>query len=631
MVLSLMRKHAKSWLIKFFIAIIAVVFIFYFGYSFTAKEGLKVAFVNGEVISGQEYRKTYNDLRDALHRQYKSVWNDSLIKMFKLKSRALDNLINQKLISQEARRLGLSVTEDEIQNAIMNYPAFQVNGGFVLGRYHSLLSNNRMKPEDFEASIARELLERKVEQLLYTFSKSTDQEVLDHYTFLNEKIDLSFVQFTPDEFKKSVNPEQTSIKGFFEEHREDYRIPEKIKVSYIEIDPVIFRDQIKVADSDIKKYYEYNINTFIEPKQVKARHILFKLKQDASEEDEKKVKEKANAVLEKVGKGKDFALLAGKYSEGPTKSKGGDLGFFGAGQMAKPFEEAAFKLEKGQISDLVRTRFGYHIIKVEDIKEARTKPLPEVRDEIFKSLTDGSSADLAHEKALSLIDQMPYDLNLVQYAAEQGFKSEETDFFTLDDPIPGIGGDKKLRQSLFSIEKAGTSELIELKGKFYIFQVTEKMASHLPTIEDVSDRVKNDVVAYLAAGEAKSAAEAYLSELRQGKDWDELGREKKRKPEKTGFFTRSSSIPKIGYEKELQELVFSLSDDKRYPEKVFENLKGSFVIRWEEKKEIDKKVFAEEKDKYRFSLTQAKHRRSFENWLNHLRERAEIKIVSPVT
>ena len=167
--LSLMRKHAKSWLIKFLIFIIAIVFIFYFGYSFTARRGLKMAYVNGDLISGLEYDKTYRDLLEALQKQYKDMWNDNLIKTFDLKNRALEGLISQKLISQEAKRLGLDVTEEEVQKAIMNYPAFQVNGQFVIGRYRSLLNYNRMKPEDFEASISQDLLEEKLKQFLFAF------------------------------------------------------------------------------------------------------------------------------------------------------------------------------------------------------------------------------------------------------------------------------------------------------------------------------------------------------------------------------------------------------------------------------------------------------------------------------
>ena len=130
MVLSLMRKHAKSWLIKFLIAIIAVVFVFYFGFSFTSDQALKIAYVNGEVISSPEYQKAYRDMISALQRRYKDQWNDNMVKMFNVKQRALESLINRRLMTQAAKRLGIDVTESECQRAIMSYPAFQVNGQF---------------------------------------------------------------------------------------------------------------------------------------------------------------------------------------------------------------------------------------------------------------------------------------------------------------------------------------------------------------------------------------------------------------------------------------------------------------------------------------------------------------------
>ena len=183
MVLSLMRRHAKSWLIKFLIGMIAVVFIFYFGYSFTAKRVAKIAHVNGEPISRSEYEKTYRRLLEALQREYKSVWSENLVEVFDLKNKALQDLINQKLVSQEARRIGLDVTEEEIQNEILTYPAFQYNGRFDESRYRALLSRNRMKPGDFEAGIAQDLFQKKLRQFLMTFSPVTEQEALDHYDF----------------------------------------------------------------------------------------------------------------------------------------------------------------------------------------------------------------------------------------------------------------------------------------------------------------------------------------------------------------------------------------------------------------------------------------------------------------
>lgn len=632
MVLSLMRKHAKSWLIKLLIGIIAAVFIFYFGYSFTSREALKMAIVNGEVISGLQYQKAYRDLLEALRVQYKGLWNDNLIKVFDLKNKALEKLINEKLISLEAKKLGLAVTESEVQKAIMDYPAFQSNGQFDLRRYKGLLSNNRMKPEDFEATMANELLKEKLGQFLFAFMGVTDQELLDHYTYTNEKIKISFVEFKPDKFMKSIKPDQASMDKYFKEHKAEYRVPEKIRLAYLLIDPANFEKQVKVADLEIKDYYEYNIGSFMDPKQVKARHILFKLGEDASEDEEKKIRDKAKAVLEEARQGKDFAALARKYSEGPTKAKGGDLGYFSAGKMVKPFEDAAFKLKKGEISDPVRTRFGYHLIKVEDIKEERTKPLEEVRQKIVETLTNNRSADLAHEKGMSLVDQMPYAVDLGRYAAEHDLKVAETDYFSQNEPIPGVGGnDEKLRESLFSLEKKETSELIELKGKFYVFQVADKKASYLPEMKEVIDKVNKDVAAYLATKEAEAAAESYLAELQKGKAWDELAKEKDSRPKQTDFFMRRDSIPDIGYAPELTEIAFGLNENKRYPDRIFSSEKGVYVIRWEARIGIDEKKYGEEKEKYRFYLMQAKQRRAFENWLKNMRKNAKIEIVSPVT
>jgi peptidyl-prolyl cis-trans isomerase D len=202
MLLSLMRKHAKSWLIKALIAIIALVFIFYFGYSFSSKGVRTVASVNGDVITMREYDKTYRDLVESYRRQYKNFWNDDLAKVLGLKAKALDTLINERLISQEAKRLGLEATKNEIQQEILAFPYFQLNGQFNLGRYHSMLATNRMKPEDFEADMALNLLSRKLSQFILAFMQVSEQEILDYYTFQN-----------------SIEPEKPEIEAYFREHK----------------------------------------------------------------------------------------------------------------------------------------------------------------------------------------------------------------------------------------------------------------------------------------------------------------------------------------------------------------------------------------------------------------------------
>jgi len=630
MVLSIMRKHAKSWLIKFLIGIIAVVFVFYFGYSFTKDQALKIAYVNGEVISGPEYEKVYQDMISAYKARLKDMWNENMIKVMGLRKLALKSLIDQRLMTQAAKRLGIGVTESECQKAIMSYPAFQVNGQFDMGRYQALLSQNHMKPEDFEATITQDLLDKKLQQFLFAFLGVTEQEVLEHYTFVNEKIKIAFVQFKPEDFRKSIQFDEKALNVYFESHKERYRVPKNIQVAYIEIDPAAFKDGIRITEKEIQSFYEYNNEAYNQPKQIKARHILFELGEDASKETEEKVRKTAEAVLAKVRKGEDFAKLAAAYSSCPSKSKGGDLGYFKKGQMTPAFEEAAFALKKGEISDLVRTRFGYHIIKVEDIKEARTQPLEEVHDQIVDALTLGAATELAHEKGLSIVDQMPYDVELGVYAKQHGLKAKKSAFFSKNEPVPGIDESEKVTESLFALGNNETTELIELGGKFYIFQVVESKESYLPELKDVADRAKEDYKDYLAAQDAAAAASDYLKELNEGKSWDQLAKEKGLTPENSDFFTRQGPISGIGRAPDLIETAFSLNAQKRYPEKAFGNEKGAFVIRWLEKEPIDKAAFLKEQEEYRESLVQTKHQRIFENWLESLRKSAKIEIVTSV-
>jgi peptidyl-prolyl cis-trans isomerase D len=286
-------------------------------------------------------------------------------------------------------------------------------------------------------------------------------------------------------------------------------------------------------------------------------------------------------------------------------------------------------MKAGDISDPVRSQFGYHIIKVEDVKEASTKPLDEVRTQITDTLTKNASADLAYEKGQTLIDQMPYDTQLAGYVEGHNLETAHTDFLSQSDPIPVVGSDKKLIQTIFSLEKNEISDLIELDGKFYIFQVEDIKESYLPEMESATTRVTADFKDTLAAKAAKAAAEDFLGQLQKGSSWEEAAKEKQLMIEETDFFTRQNTVPTIGYVQGLQEAVFKLNENDRYPDEVFENTKGSFVFRWEAYEGIDTGAYQKEKSQHRLSLMQQKHSRLFGIWLENLRENAEIEIITP--
>jgi len=630
MFITLMRKHTKSILIKIMVGLIAIVFIFWGIYSFREKRGAKVAYVNGDLITGQEYDLRYRELLDSLQKQYKEYWNDNLIRVFQLRERALDSLIDEKLIRQEADSLGLRVTDDEVSDAILSSPAFQENGKFDMAKYRSILRYNRMEPVDFEFRIKSDLLNEKIIRFIESFFPTTENEIMDYYTYQKEKINIAFTSFDPKDFKGKVEIKEDEKKEYFEKNKERYRVPTQIKIAYLVIDPSDYIEKANVLEREISDFYELNKARFQEPKQIKARHILLNVSKDASGAEDTKVREKALDLLKKAKDGDDFSELARKYSQGPTASKGGDLGYIKEGQMVKPFEEVAFSLKKGEIGGPVRTRFGWHIIKVEDIKDAVDKTLPEVRDEIVGILKKDISRDMARERILALMDQMPYDTDLAKYAAQNGLTVTESDFFPKKGAIPGLGADEKLQKSIYSLEKGEISEVIEHNEKFYIVQIIDSKDSRIPEITEVSDQLQKDFTEYLSIIAAEKEANSYLEELKGGADWSERAEKKGLKIDETGFFSREESIPKIGHSPILSEAAFFLSPEKNYPDQVFEVNNKVYIIKWIGKKDINIDDFNKEKEDFKKALLSTKEGRISVAWLQSLRDRAKIKIITPL-
>lgn len=631
MFITMLRKHTKGILIKVMVGLIAVVFVFWGVYAIRERPGSKIAYVNGDLITGQEYQATYRDMLLALQRQYKDYWNENLIKAFQLKQKALDSLINKKLISQEASRLGLKVTDNEVADAIYNYPAFQVNGEFDENRYRSLLNYSRMEPADFEAGIGSELLGDKIQQFIKSFFPIIEEEVINYYTYQYEKINVGFVRFDPEDFKEKIQVTQTHKEDYFKEHKEKYRIPAQIKIAYIAFDPSDFENKVTIPEQEIADYYEYNPERFREQKQIKARHILFKLLPDATQSEEAKLKDKALEILKRARDGEDFSELSKKYSQDSSNaSKGGDLGYFKKGQMVKPFEELAFSLKKGDIGGPVRTQFGWHLIKVDDIKEEKVRTLPEVRDKIEATLKKDISGDMAHERALTLMDQMPYDIDLTHYAAQHGLTADEIDFFPKKGTIPGFGEDEKLKQAIYSLDKGEVSEILDHKGKYYIIQIIDSKDSYITTPSEVTDELSKDVKDHLSLIAAKKEAENCLEKLKGGADWLELAKKKNVNAEETGLFSRGGNIPKIGYASSISEAAFLLSDKKNYPDQVFEANNKVYIIRWLGSKSINMDDFNKEKKKFTQILLLSKERRISNTWLQSLKDQAKIKIVTPL-
>jgi peptidyl-prolyl cis-trans isomerase D len=298
--------------------------------------------------------------------------------------------------------------------------------------------------------------------------------------------------------------------------------------------------------------------------------------------------------------------------------------------MEKPFEESAFNLETGEISDIVRTSHGFHIIKIEDIKPSREKPLEEVREKIEADLRLIEATAIARERGLSLLDQMPYEIDLAEYADHHGLPSKETPAFSKNEPIPGINGSEELRQSVFSLPTGEVSDLLEVDGKYYLFQVQEREQSRLPSFDEAAEAVKPDVTQHLAAKKAEAAASEFLKAVSAGDEWTSLAAERGLKIVETGFFSRTDPVETINRRGEFNEIVFSLSESNRFPDDVFQDTGGAFVFRWEASQPFDKDAFEKEKSRYLFQAMTMKHQAAFNGWLESLRQNADVKILTPL-
>lgn len=623
--LRLMRKHTQSTFIKILLGAIVVVFTFWGVGTFREQRAGRIAMVNGDVITLDEFRNAYNDLLEFYRRQYKDKLDDNVLKALNLKRQALDRLINQRLIVQEADNLGLRVRKEQLIKAIQDIPAFKKDGRFDRQIYQRTLSHYGMTPQSFEEGMQRDILITKTQDIIMNTVKVSEAETLEAFKEQNEKVDVDFVAFNPALVK---DPELTkeAVKTYFSENKDRYKTEKKVKVRYLSFPFKNFEGRITVSEDEIQNYYELNTEKFSTPKTIKARHILFKVSENASPEQEEEAKKKALKVLKEAREGGDFAALARKYSEGPTKNRSGDLGTFPRGRMVKTFEDVAFSLSPGRISDPVRTRFGWHIIKVEKVNEATQTPLDKVKEDIRKTLVSEGAKINAFERANKIYEECAAAGAMVDVAANYTLQLRSSPFFAENEQVPGIKARDNtiFIRAAFALEEDDVSPLLELSDGYYVLQIIEKKAAQVPELKDVEKRVRQDILQEEKKKLAREAAEEFLATLKKDDDIETLAKKEKLKVENTGPFKRGEPIPKIGYAPSVAETAFLLSEKVPHPEVVLEAQGKYLVLRFKKKEEAKKDTFSSEKETIKNRILNQKRQETFRQWLAALKEKAEI-------
>ncbi|MFO7765583.1 MAG: SurA N-terminal domain-containing protein [Pelovirga sp.] len=638
--LDFVRSKKKSFLIK--IAFVVIILSFVIGYTMltaptdqrSGGAGDVAARVNGDTISYSAYQVAHGNLYNLYQSIYQNNFNADLQQQLNLPRQALQQLIEEQLLIQEARRLDLRVSNQEVVNSIAAYDAFQLNGQFNRDRYIEVLSYQRMSPEQFEEAQRRELLTQKVREHLQRDVSVTEEEVVDYFHQQNDQISLDYVWLTPALVESKVEVTDAALEEFFNANKEMFRIPERVSMRYLLFDPARYEAEITTfSEADMDRYYRRNLELFEVAEQVKAAHILLRISDDNDADTINKRRQLAEDIRQQLREGADFAELAKRHSDDTASAAdGGDLGYFGRGTMVDKFETAAFALRPGQISDVVETEFGFHIIRVDDYIAPGFKPLVDVIDTVKAGLTIERSRQLAYEKAMDAFNINRRSGDLEAAAEENNLGIKETGLFAADEPINGLGRLPEVTSAAFSLEPGELARPIITTNGVLLISLKDRRPSRLPDLAEVKTAVERAYRQERAQTLANDLAQELLERARDQQDLKAAAADLDLELENTGDFSRSAgnSIPQIGSSQELAEAAFNLTEEDPLIDKIHTFNDRYLVAALHQATSAEaSSLDAGAMSQLRESLLQEKREQVVSDKLDELYQEARIEIVAP--
>jgi peptidyl-prolyl cis-trans isomerase D len=632
--LDRMRRHKN--ILKWSLAVVVLTFVLLYIPDFVstgpagtgAAPGEIVADVGGRELTVREFQQRYVSQMQAYRNQFGGNINNALLRQLGIDRQILSQMVEEQVALIEAERHGIRVTDDELAQQILSIPGLQENGQFIgEARYQQLLQsqNPPLTASQFEEGLRRSLIVEKLRAALTDWMAVADTDLEREYTRRNEKVKLQVVALTADRFRDKVTVTDADVAAHFASHSAEYRRGEQRKIRYLLLDRDQARQKVVVPPTDIQRYYNDNVQQYTTPEQVRASHILL----ETTGKNEADVKKRAEEILKQVKSGADFAELAKKVSEDKgSKENGGDLDYFGRGRMVPEFEEVAFTLPPGQISDLVKSQFGYHIIKVVDKRAGSTRPLEEVRVQIQQQLAMQMSDQQVSNRASELEKRVndPGDLDTV--AKELGVMVQESGLFQREDPVPGLGVAPEIAAEAFSLmDKQVSKALSSARGPVFI-TVTEKKDPYVPKLDEVKDRAKEDLIRLRAAELSSQRASAIATALRSAPDFAAAAKAQGVEAKDTELIARNSALPDIGVSAEVDKAAFALPVNG-----VSEPIKtsdGTVIVRVVERDPVTPDEFRKAKETFRAEMLNERRGRFFSAYMTKARAKVDVEINSDV-
>ena len=545
--LDRMRNWGRSTGVKVLFGLLIVVFAFWGVGAGLAARVKPVATVNGKRIFANDIDQEAERLRRSLNQIYGQN-AEAVLRNVNLRQEALNQIVEQRLIADEARHVGVRVSDETLANNIAADPKFQQDGAFSAERYEETLQQNNLLPADYETMMRGSLMQDALRDMVEQGVQVSDTEARHAYDLNNEKVALAYVVVPSNDFVPKISPTDKQVQDYFNSHKDDFREPERIKLSYLDYDPAILAAKYTPTDKDIQDYYNSNLKKlYAHPDEVRARHILIEVPAGATAEQKATAKAKAESILKQLQNGGDFAKLAKENSQDPaTKLDGGDLGSFGRGQMIKPFEDAAFSMKPGELR-LVETKFGFHIVKLDSSTPAHTDKLEAVRAKIVDALrnqTGGRMArqDLDEDAAAALAGTSLDDI-----AKKRGIEVINTPAFSHAE-AEAVVHNQKLVETAFKMDVNQVRAVGGAKDAApYLVKLVARDPAHVPPFKDIAAKVRDACIKDMAEAQARTKAQDILKQLKSPDDFEKVAQANNLTIHRADSFLRSSeNVPGIG-------------------------------------------------------------------------------------
>jgi peptidyl-prolyl cis-trans isomerase D len=627
--LDFLRKRKRSWIITFLLGLIIVVFVaFYGGTKYQDSTIIHIGTVNGEIITQREFAQRYQREVNRYRELFKGSLTPEMLKNLNLEAMLIEDLVNKKLVLQEARSLGITITDDELALAIAKTPEFQIGGSFAKERYLQVLGANKITPAEFEDEHREQLMLQRLYEVVLDAVRITDPQLQERYRFAQEKINLQFIRLPLSNFTASIKLTEDEIKNFYDRNQAMLKEPPKVQVEYLAYPFDKFAAAEKITDQEVEDYYKANRDAkFRKPRQAKVKYISLRLAPDAGAKEKEAAMARAARIVADARGGKDFNQIIKEVSADPASASGGDAGWVAQGHLPPQLEKTVFSLGKGQVSEAIDAPGGLQIVKVEDIKEARTESMKEAGAEITKTLTAqkakraaAAAADRDREKALSGAD-------FAKLAGDSASAVSITRLFADGEVLPEIGQNQEFYKNAFALDAKGISPVVEGNAAYYLLRLKQKKAAAVPPLAEVRAKIEQHITGSKAQDLLTQRANTLLEQLRKEKQIARLAEQNGLKLDETGFFVRGAGqLPKIGELQDLTTRGIPVSAQNPIADKVYMQKDAAYIIAFKSSEPADITRFEQEKDSLKKQALSEAQQRALRKFIEGLKAKADIRI-----